>query len=409
MKRFYFLLALSMLVSAFWAEVQVQRDRTYLREGAGSYHPVITFIPLGTKLELLEQDGSWLRVTFQNKTGYVSESSTLAQKPRSDVFTKISKNSPSSSGVSRHSISAGVKGFGERYNKKFKGNPKFLDYAMDKRFTFKSYPDFRKKTYAGYKAKEYSNQWTLPPRKEADFYTEEQEGFGLAVASVISDAGVIQDELVSEYINYVGHLIVENTDVSDIFFRFYILDIPQANAYACPGGFIFITRGMLKAINTEAELAFVLAHEIAHVAQFHGIAEAKSRENQIGAEKVFDDLDEEMSASFSEKGEDVAAELEEDIFAIYENLVEGRLDMYEQEADSFGLLYLARTGYDPQAAVNLLMRLNRNASASNNQHYRPESIKERLNWVSKDASRYNSRKLKYFTHTERFTSYRNYF
>ncbi len=402
-------LVISIFSIGYAADVTVRRDRTYLRIGAGSYHPVITEIPVNTKLELLEREGSWLRVKFDNKTGYIAESSTQEQKPRNDVFAGMSKTAPTSTSVSKHSISAGVKGFGERFSSKFRGDNAFLDYALEGQQSYFTFNEFFNRTYGGNKASEYRKFWKLPARTEPDIYSEAQEGFGLAVAASIANNGIYKKRELEEYVSYVGQIVVEASDVPDIFFRFFILDIPQANAYACPGGFVFITRGMLKALQSEAELAFVLAHEIAHISKFHGIKEAQKRKHHISAESAFDELDAETPAAFSSNARQIETELEEDIFRMFEYLIEGRLDQYEREADYFAILFMARSGYNPQASAALLNRLSQSASASNNQHYRPESIKERQVWVARFSSEYSSRRLQYFDHRDRFNTFKRYF
>lgn len=394
-------LLVSLVLVCLAAEVTIRRDRTYLRSGAGSYHPVLSEIPVNTKLQVMEEDGSWLKVKHDNKTGYISASSTQEQKPRNDAFAGMNKSAPAATSVSRHSISAGVKGFGERFNSKFRGDTSFVDYALEGQVRYTNFGDFFSRTYRGTRAREYRNFWKLPARTEPDYFTEAQEGFGLAVAASIANNGIYKNRAAEEYVSYVGQVVVESSDIPDVFFRFFILDIPQANAYACPGGFVFVTRGMLQAVQNEAELAFVLAHEIAHVSKFHGIKEAQQRKNQIAAESLFDELDRELPDAFSDNARQIETELEEDIFRMFEYLIEGRLDQYEREADYFAMLYVARSGYDPQASVALLNRLVQTSTKSNNQHYRPESLRERQGWVSRFASEYSSRRLNYFDHADR--------
>ncbi|MDZ4121573.1 MAG: M48 family metalloprotease, partial [Candidatus Cloacimonadaceae bacterium] len=147
------------------------------------------------------------------------------------------------------------------------------------------------------------------------------EGFGLALASVIARQSIYKNQPLQEYISFVGSHIVEASDVPDIQFRFYILDIQQPNAYACPGGYIFVTRGMLKSLVSEAELAFVLAHEIAHVSRFHGLVEAEQRKHHISADAVFDELDSELPDAFSDAAKRTEAELEDQIMSMFENLI----------------------------------------------------------------------------------------
>ncbi len=395
--------------TVFASEVVVKRERTYMRSGPTSFHQIISEIPINSRLVLLEKQDAWLQVKYGNQVGFISESATISQRARNDVFSNISKGEAPSTAVSKHSISAGVKGFGERWSANLAGDKSFIERAISSHPNFVSYPSFKAKTYSGVKEADFRKAWKLSSRNEPDFYTEIQDGFGLAVATVIAKNGIYKNSVLEEYISYVGHMIIEASDVPDMSFRFFVLDIPQPNAYACPGGYIFITRGMLKAMQNEAELAFVLAHEIAHVSRFHGIAEAQKRKHHISSESAFDELDQALPDAFSESGKKIEEELEGEIFKIFETLIEGRLDQYEEEADNYAILYMARTGYDPKTALNLLSRLSQSSANSNNQHYRRDSIRDRITWLQPIVSRYSKTKLKYFSHPDRYQSYQRQF
>ncbi|MDD2332326.1 MAG: M48 family metalloprotease [Candidatus Cloacimonetes bacterium] len=403
MKKFILLFATVLLLGAMFAQdVVVKRDRTYMRSGAGSYYPVISQIPVNTKISLVGSKDSWLKVTYKNQTGYISATSTQAQKPKTDAFAKMNNPSSSASNVTQHSISAGVKGFGERFSSDFKGDSNFLELAMNASIDPQRYSEFAKTTYSKSNRKDFFKAHNLPRRDAPDYYTEAQEGFGLGVASVIASNGLLNNPSLTEYVSYVGNILVEASDVADVQFRFFILDLPSVNAYACPGGYIFITKGMLQMIRNEAELAFVLAHEIAHISKFHGMIETKLRENQIGAESVFSMLDEELPDFMDEEHKAIEEDLEADIRSMYESLIDGRLDAYEKEADDFGILFTARAGYDPSQSIELLNRLLASRSQSNNQHYRPESISERTTWVKRQAALHSKPRQKYFTHSARW-------
>lgn len=381
-------------------EVTIRRERTYMRQAPGSYSAIIAEIPVNAKVVIVEQSSPWLKVRYQNRVGYISETATKAQQPRNDVFAGISQTG--TSGVTRHSISAGVKGFAEKFAGDRVDPADFIDMVIEMRVDEARYAAFRKETYRDQNAGRFRRAYPLPPRKEPDFFSDAQEGFGIAVASVIAELGIYRNPTIEEYVNFVGNLIVEASDVPDIHFRFFILDIQQINAYACPGGYIFITRGMLQFLDNEAELAFVLAHEIAHVSRFHGMIEAKRRENQIGADMAFNELDLETPNFFPDEIIDVEAELEREVEAMFETLIQGRLDEYEREADLAGLLYTARAGYNTSQSSILLQRMTTAGTVSNNDHYRQESVSARLQWVSSEAARYANNRLKFNTLRDRY-------
>jgi len=86
--------------------------------------------------------------------------------------------------------------------------------------------------------------------------------------------GLVRDEKVARYVSLVGQSVARRGG-RDIPYYFGVLDTDEVNAYAAPGGYVFITRGLLKLLSDEAELAGALAHEVAHVAQRHAAKEIK--------------------------------------------------------------------------------------------------------------------------------------
>ena len=115
--------------------------------------------------------------------------------------------------------------------------------------------------------------------------TEEEEvKLGADVSLKIrSRFGVVQDAAVHKYVTLVGTMLTEQTTRPKLPWTFIVLDTDGVNAFAAPGGFVHITRGALALIKSEAELAGVMGHEIAHVAQKHTVgAIRKSKGVQIG-------------------------------------------------------------------------------------------------------------------------------
>ncbi len=97
-----------------------------------------------------------------------------------------------------------------------------------------------------------------------DVRAEVSFGRNLA-AKILHKYPLSQDQQIQNYLSLLGHGIVSQIGRSDIAFHFAVIDTPEINAYACPGGYIFITAGAIKAMENEAQLVGVLAHEISHV------------------------------------------------------------------------------------------------------------------------------------------------
>lgn len=401
MRKIAVFLVLSMTVISLCAtDVVIKRDRSVMRKGPGSYYTVLKELALNTRLQLLSQTDSWYNVLYEAQNGFVSVSATKAQPPRKDIFAGMQAKPGTT--VNQHSISAGVKGFAAQFNKQFKGSDEFILYVMDQSLDPVAFEEFLNNTYQDVKPSYFTKRIALPERIEPDYYAEAAEGFGLSLASVIAQQGLYNEPNLLRYINQVGCNLVSCSDVPDITFKFFILDIDAPNAYACPGGIVFITRGMLRLMDSEADLAFILAHEIAHVSRFHGIKEARQQVNQIAAESVFDELDIDTEGFSSSQNIATEKELEQDMTDMFNDLIAGRLDKYELQADSLGLLYSARAGYDSGKVKDIFSRIYASQTVSNNEHYRKDSIMARLKAIGPVIDKYTELKLNFFNHRDRW-------
>ena len=112
-------------------------------------------------------------------------------------------------------------------------------------------------------------------KHQIDFYSLEKEvGIGRRLAADVDRQGkFIDDPVITEYVNRVGQNLALHSDAK-IPFTIKVLDSDDVNAFALPGGFLYVNKGAILAADTEAELAGVMAHEIAHVAARHGVEQA---------------------------------------------------------------------------------------------------------------------------------------
>ncbi len=366
----------------------VQRDRAIVRNGPGSFFQILAELEKGTSFDIIERDNGWLQIQKNELEGYVSRKATIPRDISVDVFSRMGVQKTDLR-VSQHGMSAGVKGFAQNFTKKFDGSPNFLTLYTTQKFDTRAYKNFRKETYHGFNRKANFMKFIIPASEVKDYFSFPEEGMGIGIASRIASLGIYGNLALTEYVNQVGNVVVEATDVYDINYKFFILDIDDVNGYSCPGGIVFITLGMLRMIRTEAELACILAHEIAHVAQHHGMLEMEERKHHIMADNAFGEMEEEMdSIGLKQEKEflSVEAEMEELCFSIYETIVNGRLQSYEKEADELAVIYASRAGYNSRHMLNLLQRLNHSSSKTNNEHYTQEQIEERIERISKNLS-----------------------
>lgn len=156
--------------------------------------------------------------------------------------------------------------------------------------------------------------------------------------------GVYDDDELNDYVQQVGRRLAEQSHRPGLIYRFTVLDTPDVNAFALPGGYIYITRGLMAYLNSEAELAAVLGHEIGHVTARHGVrqysaAQAAGIGYTIGAIFV----------------PQLASEGARSLFSVLStSLLRGYGRKHELESDRLGAQYLARTGYDSQAMLEVI-------------------------------------------------------
>ena len=178
---------------------------------------------------------------------------------------------------------------------------------------------------------------------------EEEKSIGEAIALqvVARYGGTVEQPDLIRYVNLVGKAVANTSDRPDLSYHVAVLNHDAINAFAAPAGYIFVTRGLLKQIHNEAELAAVLGHEIAHVSQKH-ILDVIQRTKRI--------------AGISEAGLAYAVKDPAVFKNVIDNAVKKLLDEgldqdKETEADAIGDVFAARVGYDPSAYVGLLTRL----------------------------------------------------
>jgi predicted Zn-dependent protease len=183
--------------------------------------------------------------------------------------------------------------------------------------------------------------------KGVNFYSIEKEiaiGKGLA-QQVERQAKIIDDPVIAEYINRVGQNLVRNSDAK-VPFTIKVIDTEDVNAFALPGGFFFVNSGLILKAETEAELAGVMAHEIAHVAARHGTRQATRGElAQLATIPLI------FMGGWTGYGVRQAASL---------IIPMGYLTFsreFEGEADMLGLQYMYKTGYDPGAFVDFFEKI----------------------------------------------------
>jgi predicted Zn-dependent protease len=192
-------------------------------------------------------------------------------------------------------------------------------------------------------------------RSFEDFTPEQEYYIGRTVGAVITNKyKPYNNKRVNAYINLLGQTLAKASDMPETFngYHFLILDSNDINALSAPGGFIFITRGMLRICRDEDAVAAVLAHEIGHVQFKHGLQAIKK--SRITSALVI--LGTEGAKTFG--GKDLAnltKTFEGSITDITSTLINnGYSRSFERQADVAAVTILKRVGYDPNGLVNML-------------------------------------------------------
>lgn len=160
-------------------------------------------------------------------------------------------------------------------------------------------------------------------------------------AEIIKKYGLYKNPPLQDYVQRVGERLAAVSHRSNLIYRFTVLDSPAVNAFALPGGYIYITRGLLAYLNNEAELAAVLGHEIGHVTARHAVRQHST----ATATGIL------ASVLASQTGVAGAGDL---FNVIGTALVRGYGREHELESDRLGAEYLARSGYDPLAMLEVI-------------------------------------------------------
>ena len=344
------LCATTLLAEPFYTK----RKTNALREGAGAYYNLVGSVAENTALIVLNRTGSWVKVQLPNKqVGWMAANSL--KEGKSDYTAAVP---PSTMWSSPKALSAAIKGFGKKYGK---GDPGIVDSVLrysEKGFSGEELAVFAKEVRENPSENRGRVQIEDLDLPAPEYYADlpEQE-IGVDIAARIAGKGIVGDRSLRRYVNMVCATIVETSALYDADLTVLVLDDRTINAFAVPGGYIFVTLGLVEQCRDESELAGVIAHEIAHVYRRHGLQEMSKRIAGIRADAAFGELEEEVGEPTEEE-----KEMEALVDQTYERVVHPRLLSYEIEADRIGAILAANAGYDPFGLVRISERVARVSS-----------------------------------------------
>ncbi len=219
--------------------------------------------------------------------------------------------------------------------------------------------------------------------RQLSFMSEEKE---IALgqendAQVRQEMGSYDDRALQEYVTTVGMKLAQNSERPNLPWHFTVADVPAVNAFALPGGYIYITRGILPFLDDESQLAGVLGHEIGHVTARHAASQySKSTLSQVGLL---------ATAIFAPGGQAIAQGGGTGLGLLL--LKNSRDD--EAQADGLGVRYASRSGWDPAGVPRMLTTLGRIDETSDSKgvpnwletHPQPEDRVQRVQAAVREA------------------------
>lgn len=162
--------------------------------------------------------------------------------------------------------------------------------------------------------------------------------------------GIYPDSALTAYVNAVGHRLVDALGNTPINFRFHVVDMAEPNAFALPGGYIYISRGLLSLINDEAELACVIGHEMIHVTKRHSIKQMKK--------SILPGLLHIPGAVVGMFNPKLGNMINTPVSLGSELFLSNYSRKQESEADKYGVKLAAAAGYDPEKLAIILEQIS---------------------------------------------------
>lgn len=183
---------------------------------------------------------------------------------------------------------------------------------------------------------------------EIDYPTERTIGESLALEGLQRYGKPVNNPALQKYVNLVGNAVARNSTRATIPYQFVVIESSLQNAFACPGGIIFISKALLSLAENEAELAGILAHEVEHVGHKHALGTIRRAQFLQGATTIG------VANMKGEKGKQYSSMIGDLQGVVFDKGLDKGL---EYEADLAGMSAAYRAGYNPAAFLNVLKKL----------------------------------------------------
>ena len=201
---------------------------------------------------------------------------------------------------------------------------------------------------------------------------------------VLQEYTALKNPRVQAYVNELGQRLAKQSQRANLQWTFTVLDSPEINAFALPGGYVYVTRGIMVYLDSEADLAGVVGHEIGHVTARHG-AQRATRQQNAGLGVLAASV---LGAVLESRGVSGAGQMAGDIS---QTVAAGYIARYgrdqELQADGLGAEYLSRVRYDPRNMVDVINVLkNQERFAADLARAQGRPVPEQNNWLASHPS-----------------------
>jgi hypothetical protein len=368
--------------------LEVTRPNTHLFESPSFNSESLGEVPVGEKVEVKSRSGEWVEVDIDGETGWIHQMAFPqgpVQLPQLHTETPVPETKSTE-------VALAGKGFTPELETDYRQKNPELNYAqVDQIEAFRISPS----QVTGFLK---AGQLLTVPGGAAtggqEFSATDEYYLGRAVAAnILAKYPLYQNQALTRYVNLVGQAVAQKyRSATCRGFHFAVLDSSEPNAFACPGGIIFVTRGLIKACQNEDELAAVLAHEVSHVVHQDGLKSIRTAQKTekrthaatkplkaakwLGAARP---LHHRLRRGLAAKGAKTAVGtaagslaagslvnfFEDSINDVIKTImVNGYSRGAEEDADREAVSLLACTGYNPQALTAFLDHLAASGSGS---------------------------------------------
>jgi len=370
-----FIISLAAAHEPFQEDKKILRSSIDLRDGPGVFHEWTGRLFKGTVIKLHETEEGWIRISTREYNGWIPDYPELFDGNESETdendfegirhsiysnFGDEEYDSENSGGfASPTQVAAAVRGFSRQYSIQRAGESQSgIELQSLSEIDPRVYRNFKRDRIGRWNRNRAQRRFAISA-DDVLLFDHKNESIGWAVAKRLASEGIIQNTEFQNYLSLLGFMITESSHRYDLQMHIYLMDKESISGYSTPAGVIFIAKGAVEFMQSEAELVYFIAHELAHIQFRHGIREVEEREVSIKRDEAFVELRQLLADEpGNEEYERVTGELSDWADQVFEYIVSERLNEYEYAADYWALVYMYRLGYDPGSALNLLRRIH---------------------------------------------------